>query len=37
VGVGDEFGSCVTRIKVGKTSGAGVGEAQEVRRVISIK
>jgi hypothetical protein len=36
VGVGEEFGSCVTRIKVGKTGGADAGEAQESRNAKSI-
>jgi hypothetical protein len=33
VGVGDAFGSCVIKIKVGKTGEVGAGEAQEARRV----
>jgi len=37
VGVGDALGSCVTKIKVGKTGGADAGEAQEARRVRSKK
>jgi hypothetical protein len=37
VGVGDEFGSCVIKINVGKTGAVGVGEAQEERRVRSKK
>jgi len=35
VAVGEALGSCVTKIKVGKTCGVGVGEAQEARRVRS--
>jgi hypothetical protein len=35
VAVGEAFGSCVTKIKVGKTGGAGVGEEQESRKVKS--
>ena len=35
VGVGEAFGSCVTRIKVGKTGGADAGEAQDARRARS--
>jgi hypothetical protein len=35
VGVGDEFGSCVIKINVGKTGAVGVGEAQDARRVKS--
>jgi hypothetical protein len=37
VGVGDEFGSCVIKINVGKTGAVGVGEAQDARRVKSKK
>jgi hypothetical protein len=37
VGVGDAFGSRVTRIKVGKTGGAGAGEEQESKKVKSKK
>jgi hypothetical protein len=34
VGVGDALGACVTKIKVGKTGGAGVGAEQEKSKVI---
>jgi hypothetical protein len=37
VGVEDAFGSRVTRIKVGKTGGAGAGEEQESKKVKSKK
>jgi hypothetical protein len=37
VGVGDAFGSCVTKIKVEKPDVAGVGDAQEARRVRNNK
>ena len=35
VGVGDAFGSCVMRMKVGMTGAVEVGEAQEERSVTS--
>jgi hypothetical protein len=37
VAVGDALGSFVTKIKVGKTCGEGVGEAQETTRIRSKK
>ena len=33
MGVGDALGSCVTRMKVGKETGAGVGTQAESARV----
>jgi hypothetical protein len=37
VGVGDAFGSCVMRMKVGMTGTIGIGAAQEERNVNSKK